>query len=475
MKKQISLSLLLFSPLLWAEANQPNERVKVAEISPPTASASLPTSTNTNAEQNIVTLDLTDDELVQRPDLLFAMLNQAIDEGQWENVAELLKLYQRVPNFDPLLVKYGTANLLMSQGKNRQAVRLLREILAENNNFVPVRFRLAQALFSDYQNSAALDQFQKLKADNRSPEMAKLLDSYIEALQQRSSWDFGFYFNYLQEDNVNNAGKSRTIKVGNLTFVKNEDSLPQSAKGLSYGFNLSKNFNLVGSHNLYFENDFSAKQFWTNHRYDDLNNRTSLGYRYQDAEQQFALLPFYERRWYGGKRYNKGLGVRAEYSRWLTPNWRLSTAVEQGWNKYHRDERSNGRSQLYSTTVQYLINAKSYVYAGVDFNKEGAKDFTLAYDRLGGRLGWGQTWWKGISTRVQFSLAQRKYQQPHQMFQLTRKDKEYGVNVTLWKQDWHFWGVTPKLSWNWQKVKSNLPDLYSFDKQRVYLNFEKTF
>ena len=41
-----------------------------------------------------------------------------------------------------------------------------------------------------------------------------------------------------------------------------------------------------------------------------------------------------------------------------------------------------------------------------------------------------------------------------------RKDNEFNTGVTLWKRDWHYWGITPKLSFRFNKVNSNIDDLY---------------
>ncbi|MDD2157958.1 surface lipoprotein assembly modifier [Glaesserella parasuis] len=56
-----------------------------------------------------------------------------------------------------------------------------------------------------------------------------------------------------------------------------------------------------------------------------------------------------------------------------------------------------------------------------------------------------------------------------------RKDREVGLDVTLWHRNLHFWGITPKISYQYQRVNSNLVDLYSYKRNRVYLSFEKSF
>ncbi|WP_035496744.1 surface lipoprotein assembly modifier, partial [Glaesserella parasuis] len=100
---------------------------------------------------------------------------------------------------------------------------------------------------------------------------------------------------------------------------------------------------------------------------------------------------------------------------------------------------------------------------------------SLASKRYTGRIGWGQEWWGGISSRIQLSYGKREFDQAHRIFNQIRKDRELGLNVTLWHRNLHFWGITPKISYQYQRVNSNLVDLYSYKRNRVYLSFEKSF
>ena len=98
------------------------------------------------------------------------------------------------------------------------------------------------------------------------------------------------------------------------------------------------------------------------------------------------------------------------------------------------------------------------------------------------RLGWGQEWNWGVSSRLGLSLTQREYKDIAKLanvdlfsFGKIRKDKIYGVNLNLWKRDWHLWCITPKVVFSWKKQDSNIPEMYSYTQKNVNLIFEKTF
>ncbi|MDG6304742.1 porin family protein [Glaesserella parasuis] len=165
-------------------------------------------------------------ELISKPELTRQMLNRAIDSRQFHLLPELVRIYQQTPNPDLVLIDYANGIILASQGDYKTAIDLYRGIIAKHPNFQPVRFRLAQMLFEDRQNEAALAQFRKLQADGLPPQIANGVEQYIAAIQKRSDWSFDFGINYLHESNVNNASSSPYVRVGNVPFKKTEESLP---------------------------------------------------------------------------------------------------------------------------------------------------------------------------------------------------------------------------------------------------------
>ena len=80
---------------------------------------------------------------------------------------------------------------------------------------------------------------------------------------------------------------------------------------------------------------------------------------------------------------------------------------------------------------------------GVDYSRENTRDKDNAYQRAGGRLGWGQEWPWGISSRVTLSYAKRHYQAAD-FFNIRQNNREYASTLTLWHRDLYFWGITPK-------------------------------
>lgn len=429
-------------------------------------------------------IQITREQLEQNPRLTHQLLTQAIYSRNADLIAKLLEVYRNFPERDPIMVLFAEGKIAALTENYSEAIDKYREILAKDANLNPVRIELAIALFNQKQDGAAKDQFQKAQtAGDLPPQANALINAYLEALEERDSWNVDFSFNYLRDTNVNNTGNGRQILLANGgTLTRSNEMLPQTAHGLAYSLDVSRDFNLWGSHYLSVGNEFWGKSYWDHHDYDDLSNRTYVGYAYKTAKQNFRIKPFYEKRWYGGESYRWSNGARVEYSRWLTPNWQISTAGEFAQQRYFDSTAQNGNNKLVSATLVWARTPKQFFYVGSDFISERTQVRQYSSDSKNIRLGWGQEWGWGISSRLSLFAMKRDYKDIAKLgninlfsFGKNREDKIYGVNVSLWKRDWHLMGITPKLQFSWRKQDSNIPAMYSYRQSNINMVFEKTF
>ncbi|OOF44822.1 hypothetical protein BKK50_01105 [Rodentibacter rarus] len=427
------------------------------------------------AKEEKSTLSVTKEQLAQYPDLIVRGMVPAVLQNNGEVVELLLPLYQNLPEKDPVLFEWAKAIYARRQGDTGQAVQRYRSLFSQHSDILPLRYQLAQVLFLNNDNEAAKDQFQKLRAENISPEMVAVIDEYLSALNKRNQWKVNGGVSYLNESNINNAPKAGT-KIGNWRAWEKE-----SAQGFSYYLNAEKKWSWAN--NLYTKLQFEGQgqYFWNNKKYNEFTFRIAAGLGYQTARFDTSLSPFTEKRWYGGgssgsdalKHYAKNSGARLEINYWLNEKWQISTALEYGEQRYDWRKHLNGNNYLWSNTLFYIPKSGQYWLAGIDYNRENTRDRDNAYQRKNIRLGWGQEWPFGISSRVNLAYARRTYKDID-FFQIRQKNDEYFTSVTLWHRDVYFWGITPKLKWSYQKISSNHP-FYRYDKNRLYLEMSKTF
>ena len=439
----------------------------------------LPELTATSAD-SISAQDISNQQLQQNFALTEKLLNQAIIQNQSAAIADLLTIYQQFPQQDPILVRFAQAKLAKAQGDYEQAIALFEQILAIEPKLTPIRIELAIALLQDQQNKAAAAQFAKAQqAADLPADIKNLLTLYQQILQQRESWQFDFSLNYVRSHNVNNVSNQEFIEQ--TGFKKGEEMLPQKAQGLAFSANLSRTYNFYGHHYWQFENASYGKIYWDNHSFDDMSNRSYLGYAYKTAHSQSQFLPFYERQWYGGHRYKWAQGLRLAHSHWLNPQIQLSLALEYSKNRYFTHSNLNGHSQLLSSTLLWTPTDNRYFWLGADFGREHTNQRHYSYDLKTVRIGWGENWpWFELASRFSFSYSQRQYRDNLRLgnvlqFDRARKDQIFALNTSLWKRDWQLFGITPKLNFQWKKQRSNFPSLYSYHDQQIYVLFEKSF
>ncbi|PRM07951.1 TPR repeat-containing protein precursor [Haemophilus influenzae] len=409
------------------------------------------------------------------------LLNIAIARQDINLINQLLPIYQGFKQQDSILLQLAQALQAKLTGEYTKAISIYRNIIANHPEFNPIRLELAIALFEDQQNETAESLFRQVRSDeNLPPLVQKQVDAYLKAIEQRNGWNISASAYYIRDKNIYKQSSSPTFDSVQLKGLKKKkEMLPQKAEGFGYAVNIGRDLNIKNSHYLTVENNLYGKLFWNEREADETTNRISLGYAYKDALQTFRISPFYELGWYSGKRHNKVSGARIDYRHWLNSQWQLSNALEYGKNRYILNKELNGSTVFLSSTLFWQQNPRQFFYAGVDVNNTTADEKSKGFLTKSLRLGWGRVWSWGISSRLHLSFSEMKYKDEAKYSYLslgkTRKDRIYYTGLTLWKQDWHLWNITPKLQLTWRKRKSNLPDLYSYQEKNVNVIFEKTF
>ena len=406
-------------------------------------------------------------------------LKQAIYQNNAEQIQSFLSQYQQQTQQDPLLLSYAEAKLASLRQDYALAIRIYRKMLSERPALTSIRMELAKVLFADRQDRAARLQFDKVKSVKNLPASAyQQIDRYIDALNSYNTWQIDASVSYLKTDNVENVSSATSIE--NTGFIKGERMLPQKAHGFSYNLSFSRDFNIVGSHYVGFSNETNGKSYWDNHQFDDLFNRTSVGYAYKKNEATFRLQPFYEKRWYGGEAFHWSNGIEMSYSYWLSKNWQNQTALEYEKRRFFIENPQAGNIKTASNTLIWYRNPEQIFYTGIAFSQQKLLERQYSSDIKNVRIGWLQEYAWGISTKLNLSFTHRQFKDQAVLGGIlplgkTRKDYIYTIFAQVWKRDWHLWGITPKLNFEWRKQKSNLDTMYSYKMHNLTLSFEKTF
>ncbi|OOF71023.1 surface lipoprotein assembly modifier [Rodentibacter caecimuris] len=441
-----------------------------------------------NAISQKVTLNR--QQLALQPQLVKSVLISALIKNDVETVEFLLPLYQQQEDADSFLLTWSNAVVNKFTGNLNQSISDYRRLIAIQPESLPIRLQLAIALYENQDNTAALDQFEKLRSESLSPPFARLISQYQHYLQQRDQWDIYGYVSYLYDPNVNNAPKQgKTYKNWRPTQTA------EKANGTGYGLTLKKRWSLPKGFFSHTNFDLNGKYYWDNKKYNEIQSRLDVGFGYRSGAIEIELSPFVEQFWYAYgdsenasnkgtlHRYFHSLGVNQQFSYWITPNWQWQTKIEFTQYYYTQRKNLNGKSIDLLSQFLYRPNINQYWLVGANYYRKQAQVSYNSFTREAILAAWGQEWLGGISSRLQISYANRRYHGAildkknsflPEFYFVPQKNKEYSLSLSLWHRAVHFWGITPRIIWSYQKTDSN-NSFSNYDKNRIYFDFTKTF
>lgn len=403
-------------------------------------------------------------------------INQAILSQNWENLAPLLSRYQQMPNVDPLLWHYAQAALAYAKKDHHSAIFHYRQLLARNPNLVYPRFDLALVLAEDQQFREAEREFSRIQA-NLSPDLGKIAANTQMQIAENERWQPDFYLQYTQTNNVNNASSSPIVNVNGRIFRKNEENLPQSAKGIRYGFGLNKLQNLRGNHFVGLGLNYSGIYYWDNQDYREQSLSISPNYSYRTARYRLSFSPFIEQNWLGSSRYNYQFGATVSGLRYLNSQWLVSGSFTHLQKRYFDEltaSRYNSYQHQISGGLQWQAVKNWRFFANLDGSREIAREKAQTSNKWLARVGavyQGEKW----ATQASLGFGKRYFADKHYLFGYKRQDKEYQVNLAVWNRTWHWQGIVPKLNFRYQKMDSNIADFYSRQNKELFFTLEKLF
>lgn len=496
MKKSALYLLVLSSFALPALASGLNENRDPAQTDVNTSSSvdqntlqddllrkqKISTPKENNESQKM--LQFTARELIENPGILEQLFVQALISPNPTILPTYLKLYEKVPTADTSLSDWANAILLRQTDLNQSvsAYRALSAKFPENNY---IRFQLAETLFYNQEYEASKGQFERLRAAKEvTPQDVVVFDRYLDVINRKDDWNISFGASFLNDKNLANSAKQGTSATLPNGATVTYSTPRQSGQGISAWLSTDKKWAFKNGRYIAFDSSLSSKYYWDNKYYNDVNLYLGLGHGYSDARFNIQFTPYVQKRWYAGgvnstqalKRYSNVFGASLSASYWLTQNTKYAFYYNFGYDQY--DSKKNralydGASHALTNSIMYMPSSTQYWSLALDLTTKQARDKTNGYDRIGTRLTWGQEWPLGLSTSTTLGVAKRNYKEAS-FFGVKQKNTEYSASISLWHKEFHFAGFTPRITWSYSKVNSNIP-IYAYDKNQVFFDVSKSF
>jgi len=169
--------------------------------------------------------------------------------------------------------------------------------------------------------------------------------------------------------------------------------------------------------------------------------------------------------------------VSVEYGSWISPKLQIMGGYSY-FNKQHseRFDRYDGDLHALSATAVYFHSPKTIFYGGLTTQRDLLSVKYESSSRDGASLGFIKLWDNGINVRGNARYSFRKFHD-YSLFSQTslRRDHEYQIDLSVTHSKLGFAGIYPRLSYQYLRVDSSVPSLYSRTGNQFTLSLETTF
>ncbi len=414
--------------------------------------------------------------VIEQNGSLSTRINQALINKDWEEIETLLAKYEQSDEYDAVFANYAIGAMLRNRGEYKQAIERFEQLLTVNPDLVYPYFDYAIMLYENKQYNQSQVAFKNIRPKLPEP-IHVLVDQYLASIEEIQKANFRYDLYYEKTDNVNNASSSPTVTVGSWVMTRTEDSLPKSANGIRYDLGINQIKNISGNHYWYNDAGINGVHYWDAREFSEMAITFNSGYFYQDFKRQFQFTPMISYNAVGGEPYSFQYGVSTHYQQPLAPKLRISLNALHYQKRYKDKSLANRYDGYLNAESAYLMWNKSPKFlltGGIELNQDNTLDHSENSRKQGVMLGatWiGGEWGARISTR----FAVRRFDHEHYLFDAIRRDEEQRYGLTVWHDKIAYKGWQPKLNYQYYKIDSNIPDLYSRHSGEIFVSIDRKY
>jgi hypothetical protein len=404
---------------------------------------------------------------------LLAAANRLIEAGRTAEAAAILGDLRRLTPEEETERAFLRGMIALQDKDYAQAADRFRDILAAQPDLQRVRLELARALFLAHHDSAADYHFRLVLADRPPPGVAVTINRFLAAIRERRVISFSLELGLVPDSNANAAPDDDRVELYGLPFTLSKDARETGGLGVSMSGRLlmrprlSSHVRLFsvlsGYHSEFFGGDF-----------DDTIATAELGPEVETSKGTVIPSAIYFHRWFGGRAYNDGLGLRLRWQKDVSHTWSLQADAQ--WR--HIDNKINdgldGPFYLAGLSAQQRLDGKSYLNYQAILRRQGTRDAAYAYTEPGVTLGYGREFPLGITTYLSMEAAPSFYDGLIAAFGKVRQDWRLSGGLTLVKRDWSYLGFAPVIRLSYTRNLSNI-DFYEYKRLRGEFTVTRTF
>jgi len=375
---------------------------------------------------------------------------------------------------DPLQEMFFLAQIAGLEKKYDEAIKLYRQILAQNPGLTRVRLDLARTLFLAKKDGKAKLHFELVLAGELPEKAKEKVETFLHLIRKRKRWQLRSFFALAPDSNIS-AGPDQDEVESRFGSggILSQDAQETSGFGLlaslgaNYFWPLDKNKRLKAGANIY-RAQYGKSQF------NDTYLTANLGPHFVFQKNTYTLQATGSYRWYGERRYNYSYGLEISSDHILSRRWRLENSLYWREQRYILDKAREGHVAGGAMRFNYGLNSSSFAQIIAGYSQEKARAESNSFSAYQMGLGYYKDWGRGMTLYIKPSLSMRNYAAADNFFAIKREDRRASFLVEMRKSDWALWGFAPLFSYQYTHNQSNI-DFFTYERHRFQMGLSRVF
>ncbi|MGN6849186.1 MAG: surface lipoprotein assembly modifier [Sphingomicrobium sp.] len=393
--------------------------------------------------------------------------------GQSAKAEFVLEALTRDPDSDIRNeARFRESKLLAARGRLSAAAVILRQILDEKPNAVPVRLELAGILDRLGDKDGAWRQLRAAQATGLPPAVARLVDRYSEALRSQRSFGASFEIALAPDSNINRATRSDTLGTVFGNFDIGQDGKAKSGTGLSLQAQMFRRFPL-NTHSSLLIRGTGAADLYRDSRFNDIAADVATGPELDLGHDRLQLELGFTQRWFGQKPFLRSVRTAATYSHPLGRRTLLRLNGNAALLDNQMNDLEDGKSYSGQLDIERALGPTGGIAANFGLDREALKD--PGYATTGWRA--ALTGWRDIgrlTLTAGAELGRLHADQRLTLFPEKREDRYSRLSLGATFRQLQYGGFAPVARLSIERNRSTIA-FYDYRRVRLEAGVDRAF
>jgi hypothetical protein len=408
------------------------------------------------------------------PPQMFRLADQLLARGSTAQAMQILELLARNPDSDVRNeARFRRSKLLEAEGKTTAAALLLRAILDERPDAVPVRLQLAQLLDRIGDKDAAWREMRAVRASGLPPAVARLVDRYSEALRAARPGGASFEIALAPDSNINRATRSNTLGTIFGDFDVDHESKAKSGTGMSLRGQAYQRLALGESdHDLLFRLSGFA-DVYRKTRFNDIAVDFAAGPELQFGRDRINVEAGATQRWFGQKPFMRSARLGATWTRPLGSRMQLRLNGTVALIDNQLNDLQDGKAWSGRVELERALTATTGIALSGSIDRQALHD--PGYSTTGWRagvLGWHEM--GRITLTAGFDRGRLHADERLLLFPDRRSDRYSRISLGATFRQLQFRGFAPVARLSIERNRSTI-EFYDFKRVRTEFGISRAF